>query len=442
MRESKRHKAIRGMCIGIVFAAVLALATSAVAAAGEGSGDYEGRIIDEIRVVGAKHTKEYIITRELASRPGEPLLEKNIKEDDENLDALGVFSVIKIYPVEEEGKLILTVEVRETFRYLPTVSLKIDDENGISIGGGLKSTNLFGRAMSFSGTILFGGATTVVLWARDNWVVGDHIGYDLSYFHRDRRNELYNFEEFADEVFLTFLGRLRRRGRLGVRTSFQSIKSDTDGKTLDPDNRDNILSAGIILGYDSRDYISNPHTGWYSSIDGSRVWSLDTGRAHWSGNVDVWRYIQISGPHILGLFSLFTATSGRVGVEIAEWQQYSLGGTSTIRGWDIGKRFGRNQFINTIEYRYNVLEPKHFDFFGVNASLGVQIAAFGDAGAVWTERDQFTKSWIAGGGVGLRLILPYVGLARMDFGWGQSRSGVIVHLGAMEKAEKARMRVR
>ena len=434
MTRMKHRKMARNVFVCLSFAVVLVLAATAVLVAAEGVGKHEGRIIDEIRISGAKHTKEYIIRRELASREGEPLTRRNIRHDESNLDALGVFSVIRIYPVEEEEKLILVIDVTETFRYLPTISLKIDDENGISIGAGLKSTNLFGRAMFLSGTALFGGATTIVVWAKDNWVVGDHIGYDLKYFHRDRKNELYDFYEVADEVSLVIMGRLGRRGRAGMLSSFVSLESDTDGKTLDADNRDNILSVGFTVGYDSRDLVSNPHRGWYNSVDVARVWALDAGTAYWAGNADVWRYVQLSGPHILGFFSLVTLTSGTVGVEIPEWLQYSLGGTSSVRGWDIGKRYGKNQFINTVEYRYNVMEPRNFEFFSMNASLGVQLAAFGDAGAVWNERERFADSWIAGGGVGLRLIIPYVGLARIDFGWGDSRLGMLVHLGALEKA--------
>ena len=442
MEQVRDDRAIRRFLAIIALVAISLLAAATLHAAGDEPGRYEGRVLDEIRITGARHTREYIIMRELASREGEPLTREKMKEDESNLDALGVFSLINIYPVEEEDRLVLMVEVRETFRYLPTVALRIDDENGISIGGGLKSTNLFGRAMFVSGTALFGGATTIVLWLKDPWVVGDHIGYDLKYFHRDRKNELYDFNEVADEVSLVILGRVGRRGRASMLSSFVSLTSDRDGETLDADNRDNMLSLGFIVGYDSRDLVSNPHNGWYSSLDVSRVWALDGGTGYWSGNVDVWRYIEISGPHILGLFSLVTLTSGTVGVEIPEWQQYSLGGTSSVRGWDIGRRYGKNQFINTLEYRYNIMEPRNFEFFGINASLGVQLAAFGDAGAVWSEREGFSDSWIAGGGAGLRLIIPYVGLARLDFGLGDSRSGLIVHLGALEKAEKARLRVR
>lgn len=437
---------VPGMIAGGRLPALLILACmlfgSVAFAAEYDVGQYEGQTVDEIRVSGAKHTREYIIRRELASRVGEPLSLKNLKEDAGNLDGLGVFSLIKIYPVEENEKVILMIEVKETFRFLPTVSLKIDDENGISVGGGLKSVNLFGRAMYFSGTALFGGATTVVVWLKDPWVFGDHVGYDLQYYHRDRRNELYEFDEVADEVFLIVSRYAGKRGRVGVLGSYQFLRSNTDGKTLDPDNEDNILSAGFMIGYDSRDLKSNPHNGWDNDIDVSRVWATDVGRAHWLGNLDIRRYQRIAGPHVLGLFSLTTLTSGEVGVEIAEWQQYSLGGTNSVRGWDIGRRYGKNQFINTIEYRYNIVEPRNFEFFGINASLGVQLAAFGDAGVVWSEPDRFSDSFIGGGGVGLRLIVPYVGLARLDFGWGDAGAGVQVHLGALEKAERARMRVR
>jgi outer membrane protein assembly factor BamA len=428
--------------LALLLVVACAFAASITSAVESDVGEYEGRIIDEVRISGARHTREHTILRELASKPGEPLSQKNLREDAANLDALGVFSEIRVYPIDEGGRIILSIEVKETFRYLPTLSLRIDDENGISVGGGLKSVNLFGRAMFFSGSALFGGATTVVLWLQDPWIVGNRIGYDLQYFHRDRRNELYKFGETADEIFLILHGHLGKNGRIGLLSSYQYLGSDTKGKTLAPDNRDNIVSLGVLVGYDSRDLKSNPHSGWDSYIDVSRFWSLDMDAARWLGNIDIRRYQRISGPHILGLFSLLTLTSGDVGREIAEWQQYSLGGSNSIRGWDIGRLYGKNQFINTLEYRYNILEPRNFEAFGIRAPLGIQLAAFGDVGAVWSRSEDFSGAFIGGGGVGLRFIIPYVGLARFDLGWGGSGVNTQIHIGALEKAARARMRVR
>jgi outer membrane protein insertion porin family len=421
-----------------VFLAVLCMLPARAAEAQ----DQEGRIIDEIRITGARHTREHTIFRELVSRRGEPFNRDNLSEDYANLDALGIFSEIRIYPIEDQGNLVLVIEVTETFRYLPTVAISIDDENGISVGGGLKSINLFGRAISFSGALLVGGATTAELYLKDPWVTGNHIGYELQYYHRDRRNELFDFGEVSDELYLFLSRYLGRKGRIAILGSYFRMRSNKDGKTLDPDNIDNMITCGLLLGRDTRDLKSNPGNGWFNSIDILRFWSLDMDAAFWRGDIDIRGYKRISGPHVLAFFSLTTMSTGTVGIDIPQWQQLSLGGTNSIRGWNIGRRYGKNQFINTLEYRWNILRPARLSFFGISSSLGIQFAVFGDVGAVWTEEKSFSDSFIGGGGVGIRLIVPYVGLARMDFGVGESGLGIHVHLGSREKAERSRYRVR
>jgi len=48
-------------------------------------------------------------------------------------------------------------------------------------------------------------------------------------------------------------------------------------------------------------------------------------------------------------------------VEVAPWENFGIGGTNTIRGWDFAARKGKNQMLNTIEYRYTLLEPRGWD---------------------------------------------------------------------------------
>jgi outer membrane protein assembly factor BamA len=108
----------------------------------------------------------------------------------------------------------------------------------------------------------------------------------------------------------------------------------------------------------------------------------------------------------------------------------------------MGSRRGKNQVITTAEYRFTLMNPRLISYFGVTTSLGVQLAVFADAGSAWTLRDEFRNAFIGGSGVGIRLILPSVGMARMDFGIGQESAGVEIHLGADEKAVLQRERVR
>jgi outer membrane translocation and assembly module TamA len=88
------------------------------------------------------------------------------------------------------------------------------------------------------------------------------------------------------------------------------------------------------------------------------------------------------------------------------------------------------------------MKPEIFNYFGVTTYLGLQLAVFGDAGTAWSSQDEFSGSFIGGAGFGVRLILPSVGLARLDFAFGQKGGGVQIHLGAYEKPVLQRKRVR
>ncbi len=403
----------------------------------------EGKIIKDIRIKGAYWTRDYIILRELFSRVGQPCSLRNLQRDEERLDRLGIFSEVNIRPVPENDQVILEIEVHETFPYLPTLNLKISDEDGVQAGIGFKSVNMFGKAIYFSGKYLFGKAQNIEVDLRDPWVTGNHLGYRLEYYHRNRTNVLYKFREKADELFLRVESYLYETGRIGAVVSWESVQSDEAGKTLSSNNRDNVASLGFFLGYYTIDFSSNPSRGWWNEIALSRVGAFGTDSGYWRLVVDLAHYRSIFPHQTLVLMSLTTLTDGRVGRNMAVWQQYALGGSNSIRGWNLGMRFGSNQFINTVEYRYNFLEPRRFQYFGINAYLGLQVAGFVDVGQVWYENREFTLSnFILGSGIGVRFIIPYVGVIRFDFALGQPGKGVKLHIEAQERKKKWRLRVR
>ena len=122
-----------------------------------------GKTVKEIRISRLRYTKREIIIRELASRVGEPYLKENAEKDAQRLDRLGICSAVRIEPIEDGDGVVLVVEVEETFPHLPTISLDVSDENGLSIGPGFKSINLGGRAISLSASARFGSGRTGVL---------------------------------------------------------------------------------------------------------------------------------------------------------------------------------------------------------------------------------------------------------------------------------------
>ncbi len=403
---------------------------------------FEKTVITDIRIIGANHTREHVILRELATRIGELFEYEKLSQDLKSLDRLGVFNAIEIYPIEENGETVIMIEVNETFRYFPIADMTIDDENGVSAGGGLKSVNLFGKGISCHAVALFGGATTAEVAIRNPWVVGNHFGYDIAYYHRDRQNGLFDFDERADEFFLELSSFVRRNGRLGARYSLQVIRSDIDGKTLSDDNTDMVSSAGLFIGYDSRDRVSDPSSGWWNELAVEKAGLFGEDIDFWRAHIDIRRFLSVTDRNTIALFSLTSLTDGAVGEQVAPWQQYSLGGTNSVRGWDLGSRTGKHQLINTIEYRYTLLKPKLIDYFGLSMRIGMHLAAFADIGTAWSSEEDFRPNFIDGYGIGIRFIIPYIGLARIDFGVGQPDSRIQVHIGTYEKSVRQRERVR
>jgi outer membrane protein insertion porin family len=409
--------------------------------------EFEGKIIKEIRIEGLKRTKEYIVTRELISRVGEPCREKNLKQEYQRIELLDVFSKIDIHSQLDQDSVIVIYRFVETFPILPSLSFKISDENGISAGGGVKSPNLFGRDIFFAGRVVFGGETEVEVWMENPWVTGNHLGYKLEYYHRKRDNLIADFVETADEFYLRIGSYLGRKGRIGGSLEFLNVRSDRDSVTLSPDNSDKVSRVGIYLGFDNRDSFSNTRRGWWNEIAYTRELRFFENSSDFNQlDIDIRRYQPIPywNRHILALFSLLTLRTGKIGKEIAPWQQFGLGGTNTIRGWEFASRKGINQFINTAEYRVTAIRPSLLQLpFGIDYRGGLQFAIFGDVGVVWSEPAEFKdQNFSAGGGVGIRFLLPIFGMARVDFGMGQGGKGIFLHLGAFEKPLMTRRRVR
>jgi len=405
---------------------------------------FYGKPLKEIRFHGVRFTKLHVLTRELASQVGEPYLQENAERDFALLDKLDLFSSLEIKPVLEDEGVILDISVREIFPYLPFFSYEVTDENGFAAGPGLQSVSMFGRDIFLTGTARFGGATNIGLFLENPWFIGNHFSYRLEFFQRQRFNELDQFNETATEVYLTLGSYIGQNGRIGGRASFQSLKSDSTGRTLSSDGRDNVPTLGFFMGYDSRDLWSDPHTGWWNEIEVSKAGGFIGGDGDfWRLNLDLRRYIPLVKKHTLALFSLTTITTGEMNQDLAQWQDFSLGGTNSVRGWELDSRRGKNQFVNTAEYRVTLVEPKVLSPFGLSVDVGLQAAFFGDFAVAWNESNEFKKKNAIGGyGVGLRLLVPFVNMFRFDFAKGESGKSFSVHIGAASKAVAQRFRVR
>jgi outer membrane protein assembly factor BamA len=404
-----------------------------------------GKVIEEVRLEGNKETRDDIVLAAMASKEGELYTREKAMLDFSWLSQLGVFTSLHFDTIEKADSVILVVTMTEVNKYTPAPAIKVTDENGVSVGGLISSSNVLGSAIHSTAWFTVGGSTNIGFRIKDPWLPGKRwkLGYRLDYLHSERWNELYSFDETADDIFFRFKRNITNRTRWGPQVFYLTVKSDTPGITLSQNNRDKIPGLGVFLRYDGRNLPVYPTRGWWTELNLRKYGLGDVETDYWQVNLDVRRYLELGSLYnSLAFYSLATLTSGDVGMDLPVYMQFNLGGANSVRGWGLGSRDGKNQFLNTVEYWHVLMMPKKLRAWFIKMAMGFQVGVFGDVGTAWSTGDQFNQNWIGGGGVGFRLLLPASVMFRFDVAAGESGVGLGFFISGGEKAVAQRDRVR
>ncbi len=367
-----------------------------------------------------------------------------VKEDVKRLQNLPIFGAVAASVTPSDEGVALHFELDELPSIIPHPSLKYTEENGFSIGAGVSSPNLTGRAIEASASILFGGENAFTLFLQDPWITGNHVSGGFKLAYNVRQNELLDFKETTDLFQLNGGTYLSSAGRLTAHGGYYSVKSDQDSITLDPDNHDQMYFGTVVFGHDSRDSWNAPRKGWQSEWINASYFGGDPD--FWAFQFDINGYFPIGKQQSIAVGPLVTFQSGVVDVDIPEYLQYFMGGANTIRGYkllELGKEFfGKNQLLVNLEYRWDFYPMRAIKIIKWKVSAGLQLAGFADAGIAWSESPDFSLDRTRFGfGAGVRLMLPVVETLRFDVGVSQF-GDVVFNFGVHSIFYGRRQRVR
>ncbi|WP_106567189.1 BamA/TamA family outer membrane protein [Cecembia rubra] len=201
---------------------------------------------------------------------------------------------------------------------------------------------------------------------------------------------------------------------LGPKYEFRTddISQRVEGGLLETDrplgyDGQRISGLGLVLNYDTRDNIFQPHRGWFNRIGYMDYSSFLGSRFEFSQlTFDLRKYLKVRN-NSLALQSWWSFTSAN-----APFQQISLiGGSDRMRGYFEGKYRDRHAMVHQAEYR-----------FRVHRNLGMVV--FAHSGQVAGSLQQFDwKRFKYGGGFGFRYKITDDGLnIRLDFAIGDQRA--------------------
>lgn len=401
--------------------AVLLLAAARGVPAQETPPALEGRVIGQVVLMGNSRTKDWVVLRELGSKPGAALDYGTLLEDEWRLTSLGVFSEVRIWPLSVRDGVRLYVEVREQMPWVFLPILYRSHREGWTYGVGGSLTNLRGRAERLQIQATLGGLRGV----RASWYtpwVWRRIFLRLLAEHVRTEDRYNDFHPTMSAVDLTVGRPLGRWWKASVEARWAVLDSDRDGKTVSADNRDVLPRLGVKLVYDSRDAYDNPHRGWLGSAGVWRTGGRLGGTVDFAeAAADLRRYQPLWLGHTLAVGAQTTFREGTVPL----YKRIHLGGSETVRGWASRSFQGDNSLIAGVEYRFDLARRRvPFGPGGQLVDQGFGGAFFADTGAVWEQGESPTDAGLHSGfGLGLRIFAPFVEVVRLDYAWNTRGDG-------------------
>nr|WP_199307786.1 BamA/TamA family outer membrane protein [Leptolyngbya sp. FACHB-16] len=370
----------------------------------------DGEAFDEDGEPVEGKTRDFIITREFETQPGDVFNQQQIERDLASAFALGIFEDLRIAlnPGDNPQQVDVIVNAIEGQTGSIAAGIGVSSASGLFGTVSYQERNLGGNNQRLSAEVQAGERDLLFdLSFTDPWIAGDpnRTSYTVNAF--SRRSIPLVFQGGEDEVFLENGDRPRvRRLGGGVRfgrplennwqaslgLQYQNIRlQDSDGDLAPEDEFGNDLSFSgdgtddlFLLQFSvSQDLRNNPVTPTSGSVlrlssdqsipIGQGNIFLNRLRASYSYFIPVNITNFSEGPETLA----FNVQGGVVLGDLPPYEAFSLGGTDSVRGYDPGDvGSGRAFALATVEYRFPIISifgGALFADFGTDLGTGDEV---------------------------------------------------------------------
>lgn len=404
-------------------------------------------IVEDFKVKGNTKTKDYVITREMKLKKGQPFNSKDARRSMQRVYNLGYFEDvnIKLNPGQAPNAVDVEITVVEMNTGTFGIGAGYSDADGflgmISVGdknfrGTGDKVNIrweFGGDEDNNKNYEFSyqrpwldkketGLGFTVYDMTNEYADYDHDGDEIARYDKQRRGQELTFSRRTNNEYVMNYLTLKNREDIykGVADGYEDDYQYFEGD--DPDNADQTAeekaalaaerqkenfgktqSIGFTRTFDSRDNVNDPHEGKRNSY--SVEWAGLGGDFDFTKYSADFRYYYRMGASedVLALQFGVGYADGTMPLS----QRFAVGGSDSLRGYEDDQFKGNSMLKGTLEYRVPLMKK-------------VQGVLFTDAGYAWDKKteDDFDLGLMKYSyGVGLRVNSP-LGPLRLDYGIG------------------------
>jgi outer membrane protein assembly factor BamA len=333
--------------------------------------------IGRIEIEGNATTREEVILRELAVGVGEVADPDALEASRQAILDLGLFREVSVAVVTDpDGTQVLRIELREKRYLLPVPRLDASSDKDYSYGAQLRWSNVGGRNHRLNAYIEQSRFENESDRERDDlwrlsyqapYLFNDRDGLFVSAEQLDRRNPA-GFEEHFDRFAIGIQRDLRKdRPRHGWELGLGLLweRQDTSGPAApDPDGTATALLASAR--FDAQRFHVYSETGQRLDLQlqaARRGWASDYSYGLWNARyVNAWQYREREHENL----RLVLGAGSRAGGPDSR-DQFSLGGSGSLRGYEADFLEGDRYYYGAVEY----LRPIRWDWLRLLALVEV-----------------------------------------------------------------------
>jgi outer membrane protein insertion porin family len=411
----------------------------------------DGALVDDQKKPITGNTRPFIVTREAESKPGKIFNRNTAEKDLRRIYGLGIFDDVRVSfaPGSDPAKVIVQFNVIERKTSSILAGGGISSTNGLFGSVSYNQLNVGGNAQKLGAEVQIGTRDTLFdLNFSDPWIATDpnRTSYNVNIFQR--RSTSLVFDGGKTPVFVpgtTDIPRILRkgggitfsrplngdpfsdsawRGSLGVqyqRVAVVDINGTTTAKdsggndlSFSKTGEDDLLMVQLGLTQDLRNSFTDPTQGSLLKLGIDQSVPVGTGSIMMTrARVSFTNYTPVKLINFTpgSQAFVFNIQGGTILGDLPPYEAFSLGGTSSVRGYedgDVGS--GRSYIQATAEYRFPIVSIVGGEIFAdYGSDLGTGINVPGNPAGVRSKPGNGF-----GYGAGVRINSP-IGPIRIDY---------------------------